>query len=357
VTQTGVEVCGHGVAALAAAAVLGRAGIPISLADTPSPARLVTLNRPTQDLLADLFGQGVLRGLAPSGGRVVDWETASAATRIEDDALVTDLAVLLARMREHLALTRHPPPTPVIRIMAGGREANARLAAAPPLATCYWQRLRLSGQQAATIERAGQYIRAGEHGWTFIAARPTGGWFAQATVFPADRARAAGLLAEAAGLASDHNLPAPDGWIDTAPSLGSAVGLTGELRAGDAATAYDPLCGDGCGHALRSGVLAAAVAVRALDYPEEVKQLHSWYRNRLRLSFVRHLESCAELLGRARLAEHWQDYRVALLRLAKRQKLLGWDSIASYRLVNAQLIPDANATSQGLRGTHPNIRT
>ncbi len=332
---------GYGVAALAAAAVLGRAGIPFSLADAPSAVRLLTLNRPTQELLADLFSQKLLKGLATSGGRIVDWEQASTATRVEDDALVIDLATLLARMRDQIALAQHPLPSPAIRIMAGGRETNARLTAAPPLATCYWDRLQICVEPRGTGTLAGQHVYAGEHGWTFTAARLGGGWFAQATVLPGVDAgeRAAVSLARAMGLAHAGDIPVPDGWIDTAPALGSAVGPASQLYAGDAAVAYDPLCGDGCGHALRSGVLAAAVAVRALRHPEEAEQARGWYRSRLRLSFVQHLNACADIYGRARFAKQWQQYHAALLRLSTRLNLLGGDTDLSYHLIDTQLVP------------------
>jgi len=65
------------------------------------------------------------------------------------------------------------------------------------------------------------------------------------------------------------------------------------LACGTAALAFDPLCGDGTGHAIREAILASAV-VRAAARGTNVNALRTHYQARLVGGFKRHLAVCLE---------------------------------------------------------------
>jgi hypothetical protein len=71
--------------------------------------------------------------------------------------------------------------------------------------------------------------------------------------------------------------------------------------------AFDPICGDGTGHAIREGILAAAV-IRA-GGTEAVRRHFS---NRLTAGFQRHLELCRGFYESGGGGPWWQAEREAL---------------------------------------------
>ena len=77
------------------------------------------------------------------------------------------------------------------------------------------------------------------------------------------------------------------------------------LACGTAALAFDPLCGDGTGHAIREAILAAAV-LRAIQRGANVDELLNHYQARLVAGFKRHLSVCSEFYGSGGLGPWWQ---------------------------------------------------
>ncbi len=72
------------------------------------------------------------------------------------------------------------------------------------------------------------------------------------------------------------------------------------LACGSAAMTLDPVCGDGCGHAVRESILAAAV-IRGGAQPSMLEH----YQARLRLAFERHLALCRNFYTAGRSGEWW----------------------------------------------------
>lgn len=335
-----ININGNGVAAIAAAAVLSKFDAPAWLADSKVESRLVTLNRPTQELIIDLFGAETLIGFLPCGGRLVEWDLAGEHAYIDDGSIITTLDVLLNRMREQISICEEKSSEGGrLKINAGGRNSNSCLVAPPPLRTCYWNHLEVSKPPSLLPYQLGQRIKAGKYGWTFCAERPDGTWFAQVTTLSNEFEVASNLLADAFESSSIGTIPKPDGWINTAPALGSVSLSSDELRTGDAAVTYDPLCGDGCGHAIRSGVMAAAIVLRSREYFEEYGKLLDWYRSRLRSSYVQHLDACANLYGRSPFAKHWENYIENLVKLSRRIKLIEPNIEAGFTLKNMMVLP------------------
>jgi hypothetical protein len=79
----------------------------------------------------------------------------------------------------------------------------------------------------------------------------------------------------------------------------------GWLACGTGALAFDPLCGDGSGHAVREAILAAAV-LRSIDKGEDCEGLLAHYRSRLLAGFMRHLETCESFYQTGGSTPWWQ---------------------------------------------------
>src|SRR5581483_3691871 len=79
------------------------------------------------------------------------------------------------------------------------------------------------------------------------------------------------------------------GQFPASPRMADPLGEPGWLACGSAAMAFDPICGDGTGNAVREAILAAAV-IRAAARGESEERLLAHYRARLIAAFRRHLE-------------------------------------------------------------------
>ena len=78
------------------------------------------------------------------------------------------------------------------------------------------------------------------------------------------------------------------------------------LACGTAALAFDPLCGDGTGHAIREAILASAV-VRAAARGTNVNALRAHYQARLVTGFKRHLAVCLEFYQSGGVGPWWDS--------------------------------------------------
>jgi len=78
------------------------------------------------------------------------------------------------------------------------------------------------------------------------------------------------------------------------------------IRIGEAAVGFDPICGDGCGHAMRTAVLAVA-ALDAIESGESPVDVRRHYRQRLGYAFFSHLQTCREIYATAVQSSIWAD--------------------------------------------------
>ena len=97
------------------------------------------------------------------------------------------------------------------------------------------------------------------------------------------------------------------------PRIAQSLGAPGWLACGTAALGFDPLCGDGAGHAAREAILASAV-VRAAIAGEDVSAIISHYRARLVIGFQRHLEVCEAFYRSGGQGPWWEEQLEALRR-------------------------------------------
>jgi flavin-dependent dehydrogenase len=135
-------------------------------------------------------------------------------------------------------------------------------------------------------------------GWLFAAAVDR----SQVTVqlmLPAPHGSPAAVLHEAvaASVFARETLltidPEVSTW-DAAPAFDDPWPTPRTIRVGDAVMAFDPICGDGTGHAIRGALLAAA-AVDATERGGDAAGVRRHYVARLRLAWAGHLRTCCRV--------------------------------------------------------------
>lgn len=85
----------------------------------------------------------------------------------------------------------------------------------------------------------------------------------------------------------------PSTAFDAFPSYGEPARPDGSLAVGEAAMAFDPICGDGTGAAVRGALLASAVLDRSAGGDSAAARVH--YSRRLAVAFRVHLDACDRL--------------------------------------------------------------
>lgn len=282
-----VCVTGAGAAAALVLACFDRAGFAVERkeSDAPALARQVVLNGATLSLIEDLLGRETLAALQAAGRvlshRVVLWG--------ERQELVPQPALLIdtSRLAKVVAPTQGSSRSDAsLSIMARGRKFN-RGAAAGPRFAYVWPELDI----VLPDPNAFYVVAVPPLGWAFLACSETDRCVLQTLVAQDDPA-----LAEHVGLGALRKLGLQadmNGWrmldgIDAAPRFGVPLAPDG-ASLGDECLGLDPLCGDGVGHALRAGVLLAALL--GLRGAEASKRAQI-YTARMRHCFVAHLHAC-----------------------------------------------------------------
>ncbi len=294
-----VLIRGEGVAAYACAHLLGEAGFRVvqeRTARTRLPA--ILLNESTQALLGDVFGRrDLFEGLPRIDRRVVAWGPSAKANVLPHSAVVVSEAELSERVRTNLpgeerrknaepdwtVLSSRPLPAPSVEHHFGSRRAAAVAVKLidPSDATACW-------------------IESLEGGWLFLLPGAAQGGYLLAVgdkpeLLLAESRLIAPRIELAAGAASE---------FPAYPRIAHPLCGPGWLACGTAALAFDPLCGDGTGHAIREGILAAAV-IRAAANETEVEPLLQHYQGRLSIGLLRHLKLCREFYCTGHAGPWW----------------------------------------------------
>jgi len=76
------------------------------------------------------------------------------------------------------------------------------------------------------------------------------------------------------------------------------------MACGTGAIAFDPLCGDGTGNAVREAILASAI-IRAAQAGVEVESLSAFYQSRLVAGLQRHLALCLDFYRSGNAGPWW----------------------------------------------------
>ncbi|QEE28417.1 hypothetical protein FTW19_10640 [Terriglobus albidus] len=281
-----VQITGNGIAALSIAQLLSQSGIAASMQSGRSKhQRSVLLSSQTIQLLSTIHRTDRFARLGwPIQRRSVLWGDAEEPVTVEHHGISIPEILLADELRSHLpdTLTSESDRASsgwVIETQLRDSEAVIRY-----------------GKRGAIFHRAKLRTSADAHccfaestaaGWLFLL--PTS--FTEAVVIccgyhPDEVLRESRLVALQVEDASASLEP-----VSIAPAMASELCASQLIRAGSAALQFDPLCGEGVGHAAREAYLATAV-VRAVGRGEPVQELLTHYSARLQQAFLRHLLVC-----------------------------------------------------------------
>jgi hypothetical protein len=248
----------------------------------------------------DIFGADLFEGLPQIRKRVVAWGKEAKTVEVPHSAVVVSEQELWRRIRERL---------PERAVESGGAPADWIVYAGRPLPDCaaelpFGSRIASATAVELKGDRESCYIESLENGWLFLMPGE-GGWLL-AVGAPAECLLAASRLVAVQIGELGRRL----GDFPAYPRISQPLGAPGWLACGTAALAFDPLCGDGTGHAIREAILASA-AIRA-GADGDTADLVTHYQSRLLAGFQRHLEICLSYYDTG--LGSWWDRELDLLR-------------------------------------------
>lgn len=321
-----VAIQGEGVAAACCAWLLGGEGIPFSVA---RQARMrvpaIVVSQATQGLMADVFQQpGLFEGLPRLERRIVAWGPGAEAVTLPHSAVVVSEEALVGRIEprgplaeaaqtpEWSVFASRPLPAPAAERCFGSRHAFAVAAElkAPGAASCWVESLA--------------------NGWLFLIP----GWLIAVGGAPDTLLAGSRLVAD-----QIRGIRGEPAGFPAYPRIADPFCGPRWLACGSAAMAFDPICGDGSGNAVREAILASAV-IRAAARGEPPDRLLAHYRRRLMAGFLRHLELALQFYRSGHGGPWWDEEAQAL------ERGVGWCAgelarvpAFQYRLEGFDLLP------------------
>jgi len=296
-----VQIIGNGIAALSIAQLLSQSGIAASVQSGRSKRqRSVLLSSQTIQLLSTIHRTDRFARLGwPIQRRSVLWGDADGPVTVEHHGISIPELLLVDELRSQLPATltgESDRASSAWVIETQLRDSEAVI--------CY-------GKRRAIFHRAKLRTSADAHccfaestaaGWLFLL--PTS--FTEALVIccgyhPDEVLRESRLIALQVEDASANLEP-----VSIAPAIASELCTSQLIRAGSAALQFDPLCGEGVGHAAREAYLATAV-VRAVGRGEPVQELVTHYSTRLQQAFLRHLLVCRSFYAVHQDSAFWRS--------------------------------------------------
>ncbi len=312
-----VEVRGEGLAACACAALLRRKGFPI-VVDRNRRSKLpaILANRATQSLLGDIFAdRGLFDGLRQISQRIVAWgnpDEGVPAISVPHSAAVLSEQELLEVLWERVGLNDTGASKVPEWIVAGSRSCQissdekkfgSREAIASPV------------ELTASAPRDAFWIESVRSGWLFllpVGLSPTEDTHAmliavgnetEALLEESQVVRK--VIGRQAGR-EEATVHGDDRRIFCSPRISTALASMGRIACGTAAMSFDPISGEGAGHAAREAILAAAV-IDGVNRGLPADRLVTHYTARLMAGFQRHLEICLRFYNQARSGPWWEQ--------------------------------------------------
>jgi hypothetical protein len=321
-----IVIRGDGIAALCCSRLLGQAGFRATLEGPARPkVPALLLSETTQKLLQDVFNRpDLFEGLTQVKKRIVAWGREAKPVALPHSAVVMSEQELLHRIRP-----------------AGGAESSVDSAptgwsifAAPPLPQNVTERhfgSRFAGVASAKLKASSPpdacWIESLDDGWLFLLPSDEGAWLLSVGNPVESLLARSRLIADQ--LQETHPLR---GGFASHPRIAESLCAPGWLACGTAALGFDPLCGDGAGHAVREAILACA-AVRAAIETADVDSVLAHYSSRLVAGFHRHLKLCEEFYSSGGQGAWWDEQLAATQRGVEWCQSLRFDPPKSrYRL-------------------------
>ncbi len=290
-----VVVRGDGIAACCCAHLLGVAGFRVvqektGRAKVPS----IMLSQSTQALIGDVFQRNDLfSGLPRIDRRIVAWGPNAKPVALPHSSVIVSEQDLAAR------LLREPSSDHQER----DAEAEWTIVASRPLPATVIEHhfgTRIAVALAVDVKDESDpsacWIESLEAGWLFL----TPGWLLAVGGAPDSLLGQSRLVA-----AQIHTLGRPSGEFPAYPRIADPFCGPGWLACGTAALAFDPLCGDGAGNAIREAILASAV-IRAVAEGADLNAVLAHYRARLLAGFTRHVELCRRFYATGNSGPWWE---------------------------------------------------
>jgi len=299
-----VSIRSGGIAACCCSRLLRQGGIPLVVERVDRP-RLpaIMVSQTTQKLLVDVFQKSDLfTGLHQIRRRIVLWGGNPKPVVVSHAALVVSEQALLDRLQLDAApddsrhsgestwtiFTSHPLPQSSVEHSFGSRMATAyaiKLKAGSDTGACWIESLADGWLFLLPVDS--------DNAWLLAVGGSTESLLARSRLVVQEIAHATGMGA---------NFPCH-------PRIADPLGGAGWLACGTAALAFDPLCGEGAGHATRQAILGSAV-VRAAAEGADVAAVIAHYQTRLLAGFRKHLEVCRDFYQAGRSGPWW-DQQIA----------------------------------------------
>jgi hypothetical protein len=296
-----VFIRGEGIAASCCTHLLGSAGLRVTVDASHRPKLpAVMLSETTQKLLRDVFDRNdLLTGLPRIQRRVVRWGRDSETLTLAHSAVVVPEQLLLDRIQQGVSQNKQgQSEAPVWTIFASPplgstsveHHFGSRMATASPI------KLKPGCDEEAC------WIESLEPGWLFLL--PIGernGWLLSVGEPAQSLLETSRLVKQQIG-----DLGPARGAFPSHPRIALPLATAGWLACGTAAVAFDPLCGDGVGNAVREAILGSAV-IRAVVAGGDVASLVAHYQTRLLAGFQRHVVLCLEFYKSGHPGLWWDD--------------------------------------------------
>lgn len=291
---------GDGIAGLTCGYLLQSAGLSVAVESSSRnylPALMLSAS--SQALFCDILGLGDAFSTLPRiQKRVVKWGRHAEPLVLPHSAVIVSEKILREMVQPKLFLVNPPSvaadwtivssrPLPESAVEYG---FGSRTAAVAPV------RLE-NGSDPATC-----WIESLEDGWLFLMPdAPGSGWLISVGGTLNTQLEDSRMIA-----GQIQQLENPGREFPSYPRV--AWPLSGEhwLACGSAALAFDPVCGEGAGNAIREAILASAV-VRAAAGGTSVKALIAHYQARLLAGFRRHLSVCHEFYQSGGVGPWWDS--------------------------------------------------
>jgi len=244
----------------------------------------IVISQSTQALIEDVFGEpGLFAGLPPIDRRIVAWGRDAEAVTLPHSAVLIGEEALTARLQPG----SYEDPA----------DAGWTIHTVQPQASQHHFGSRKAYAAPVDVRASACWVESLESGWLFLIPG-----FLIAVGAPPDILLAHSRLVAAqlrGGVGKSAEFPA---W----PRIADPLCAPGWLACGGAAMAFDPICGDGTGNAMREAILASAV-VRAAGRGEPVESLLAHYRARLIAGFRRHLAMALEFYRAGNSGPWWEE--------------------------------------------------
>ena len=294
-------ISGNGIAAACCVRLLS--GVEnFRLSFMPAETKLgptLLVNPSTRKLLSDVFSSAddLFDGLPQVHKRIVLWGNASSPTVLPHAGIVVNESALLAKLWEKVdkpwsshfenpdwSIYSTPKTATGTQRRFGTREAST-----VPV------ELKEANADACWVESL-------DTGWLFLISGAERTGFLLAIGGSPDE-----LLEESRLIAQQIcGATGPIVEFAAAPRILNPLCAPGWLACGSGAMGFDPICGEGVGHAVREAILATAV-IRAIENDEgRSEEVLAHYSARLGVGFLRHLNICRQFYAAGPSSEWWR---------------------------------------------------